>query len=150
MHIKTVTALALGTLLLAGSAWADSAVYKWVDDQGVVHYSTEPHGDNAKQTNIINTGNSLPTPSTAPFPASAAGAASASDADDAKLQQETPNDSPACKHNRERLTTYLQASSLYQVDAKGQKTALSDEAKAKALAEARNTVRRTCGSDGGQ
>lgn len=29
-------------LLLASAAWADATLYRWVDDQGVVHYSDTP------------------------------------------------------------------------------------------------------------
>ena len=90
------TILTLGTLLLAGTTWADTPIYKWVDPQGVVHYSTEPHGDSAKQTNIINSGNSLPNPSTAPLPANATGDAGAAASNDAALVQPSPADSPAC------------------------------------------------------
>src|SRR5579859_5794656 len=137
MSMKTLSALTLVTLLLAGDAWADTPIYKWVDSQGVVHYSTEPHSDNAKQTNIINTGNSLPSPSTAPFPASAAGAASTAGSDDASLVAPLQSDSPTCKAAREQLSRYLQASSLYQIDGKGQKTTLSPQERALVLDQAR-------------
>lgn len=151
MNMKTVPLLALGTLLLAGGAWADTPIYKWVDAQGVVHYSTEPHGDASKQTSIVNTGNSLPNPSTAPLPASATGAGAAgSAANDATLVQPQPSDSPACKAGRDRLFKYLHADSLYQLDDRGQKTPLSKQDQAKALDEARNYVRQACSPGGGQ
>ena len=147
--MKTLFALTSAALLLAGAAWADTPIYKWVDPQGVVHYSTEPHGDSAKQTNIINSGNSLPNPSTAPVPAGATGA-SPSAAADATLVQPNPADSPACKAGRDRLFKYLHADTLYQLDDKGQKTPLSKQDQAKALDEARNYVRQACSPGGGQ
>ena len=147
--MKTLSILALGTLLLAEAAWADTPIYKWVDPQGVVHYSTEPHSDAAKPINIINTGNSLPNLSTAPAPASATGPKPAA-TDDAALLQPLPADSPACKAGRDRLFKYLHADNLYQLDDKGQKVPLSDQAKAQALDEARNYVRQACSPGGGQ
>ncbi len=148
MSIKTLSAFVLGALLLAGSAWADSAIYKWVDDKGVVHYSTEPHGDNAQQTNIINSGNSLPNPSTAPPPASATGPATAPGDDDATLEAPLQADSPACKAAREQLARYLQASSLYQIN-NGQKRTLTAQERAITLDVARLKVHNTCSPGGG-
>ena len=144
--MKTIPILTLSTLLLASAAWADSAIYKWVDEKGVVHYSTEPHGDAAKPIGIVNTGNSLPSPSTAPFPASAAPPPGANDA---TLIAPLQADSPACKAAREQLSKYLEASSLYQIDSKGQKTTLSAEEKAIALDEARIKIHQVCKPGGG-
>jgi hypothetical protein len=140
--MKTIPAFALGILLVAGGAWADTPIYKWVDAQGVVHYSTEPHSDDAKQIKIINSGNALPGASTAPLPTTAAAPASATD--DAALVIPTQNDSDACKQGRERLFQYLHADTLYQLDAKGDKQALSKDQQAQAVTQARNYVRQAC------
>ena len=148
--MKTFSILILGALSLAGAAWADTPIYKWVDSQGVVHYSTEPHSDAAKPISIINTGNSLPNPSTAPLPTSATGAGASRSDDDATLVVPLPADSPACKAGRDRLFQYLHASSLYQLDDKGQKVPLSAQDKAKTVDDARNYVRQACSPGGGQ
>lgn len=150
MNMKTASLFALGILLLASGAWADTPIYKWVDAQGVVHYSTEPHGDGAQQTKIINSGNSLPNVSTAPLPVAATGAGAAGASDDATLVAPQPADSPACKAGRDRLSQYLHADRLYQIDDKGQKVVLSSQDKAKALDDARNYVRQACSPGGGQ
>lgn len=131
-------------LSLAGAAWGDTPIYKWVDAQGVTHYSTVPHDNNAKPIDIVNTG-SLPSPSTAPAPASATNTAAA----DNSLVMPTPADSPACKAGRDRLFKYLHADSLYQVDSSGQKQKLSVEDMQKALDEARDYVRQACSPGGG-
>src|SRR5690348_1648717 len=102
------TIIAAIALCLAGAAWGDTPIYKWVDAQGVTHYSTVPHDSNAKPIDIVNSG-TLPNPSTAAAPASATAA-------DAGLVMPTPADSPACKAGRDRLFKYLHADSLYQVD----------------------------------
>jgi hypothetical protein len=141
--MKTVIALIIGTLVLASAAWGDTPIYKWVDPQGVVHYSTVPHSDDAKPLNIVNT-SSLPNPSTAPAAASATSSASA----DASLVMPTQTDSPACKAGRDRLFKYLHADHLYVLDGKGQKQQMSKEDQDKALNEARDYVRQACGPGG--
>lgn len=138
--MKTLIALAAGLLLVA-AAWADTPIYKWVDAQGQVHYSTVPHSDDAKQLNISNK-STLPNASTAPASATADGAAGASD--DTALVTPTPTDSPACKAGRDRLFRYMHADTLYTVDAGGQKTQLSVADMQKALNEARDYVRQAC------
>jgi|HubBroStandDraft_5_1064220.scaffolds.fasta_scaffold185285_2 hypothetical protein len=137
--MKTAFALALGMLVMASSAWGDTPIYKWVDAQGGVHYSTVPHSDDAKQLSIVNTG-TLPNASTAPGAATAA----SSPAADASLVMPTQADSPACKAGRDRLFKYLHADHLYVLDDKGQKQQMSKDDQDKALNEARDYVRQAC------
>ncbi|HEV7165533.1 MAG TPA: DUF4124 domain-containing protein [Gammaproteobacteria bacterium] len=141
--MRTLFALFIGMCILAPAAWGDTPIYKWVDAQGVVHYSTEPHSSDAKQLPIVNSG-SLPNPSTAPAAASATSSAAA----DTGLVTPTQADSPACKAGRDRLFKYLHADSLYQVDDKGQKQKLSVQDMQKALDDARDYVRQACGPGG--
>ena len=137
--MKTAFAIALGAFILASAAWGDTPIYKWVDAQGVVHYSTVPHSDDAKQLNIVNTG-TLPNASTAPAAASAGGSPAA----DVSLVTPTQADSPACKAGRDRLFKYLHADHLYVLDDKGQKQQMSKDDQDKALSEARDYVRQAC------
>jgi hypothetical protein len=132
-------------LLLAcvSAALADTPIYKWVDAQGQVHYSTVPHSDKAEQLPIQNT--STPNAGTAVTPAP--GAVSAGPADDAKLVQSQPTDAPACKFGRDRLSKYLHAGTLYSTDDKGNKTPLSDADRQKAVNDARDFVKQVCGSN---
>ena len=130
-------------LCSASLVLADTPIYKWVDDQGRVHYSTEPHGDKAQQLAIQNQGNSASPPaSTAP------GAAPATPQNDALLVQPQATDSPACKSGRDRLFKYLHADSLYSKDDKGNKIPLSAADKKKALDEARAYVTQACSGGG--
>ena len=139
--MKTAFALAMSMLVMASVAWGDTPIYKWVDAQGVVHYSTVPHSDDAKQISIVNTG-TLPNASTAPAAVSANGASSAKT--DATLVTPTPADSPACKAGRDRLFKYMHADHLYTLDDKGQKQQMSKDDQDKALNEARDYVGQTC------
>jgi len=135
--------LTLGCLVV-GTARADTPIYKWVDDQGQVHYSTVPHGDKSQPLAIQNT--SAPNAGTGVTPAP--GAASGGSAADAQLVQPQPNDSPACKAGRDRLFKYLHADKLYSTDSNGNKTTLSDADKQKALDEARAYVNQACSGGG--
>ena len=147
--MKIVSTLALAALLFATAAWGDAPIYKWVDSQGVVHYSTEPHNSDAKPLDIVNKGNSIPAPSTAPAAASATPPGRASNPGDAALLQSTPDDSPTCKAARARLTQYLQSDQLYKVDDKGQKQVLSKQDQDNAIDLARAYVRQSCVAGGG-
>jgi hypothetical protein len=125
------------------AALADTPIYKWVDAQGQVHYSTVPHSDKAQQLPIQNT--STPNAGTAVTPAAGASTAN-SPANDARLVQSQPTDAPACKFGRDRLSKYLQAGTLYSTDDKGNKTPLSEADKQKAVNDARDFVKQVCGS----
>lgn len=133
------TIIALLALVCLGTALADTPIYKWVDAQGNVHYSTEPHGDQAQQLAIQNKG-ILPDAATAQIPASA----TATNAADAQLLQPMPADSANCKAARDKLFKYLHADNLYMVDSNGQKQNLSAADKAKAVDGAREYVKAAC------
>jgi hypothetical protein len=138
--------LAILFMACLSTAWADTPVYKWVDADGKVHYSTEPHGDNAQPLNIVNKGK-LPGASTAPSAASANGATAA--ADDATLTQPTAGDSALCKAARDTLSKYLNAGQLYQMNNKGEQQPLSAAEQQKVLDNARNYVKQACNPGGG-
>ncbi|HEX4300954.1 MAG TPA: DUF4124 domain-containing protein [Gammaproteobacteria bacterium] len=140
-HTKTLCASLLA-LACMSAALADTPIYKWVDEQGQVHYSTVPHDDKAQQLSIQNT--STPNAGTAVTPAPVA--ASAAPATDAQMLQPQPTDPPACKAGRARLAKYLHAATLFSTDDKGNKVRLSDAEKKQALDEAREYVREACGS----
>ena len=143
--MRILTAIIVAALLWATAAAADQSVYKWVDDKGQVHYSTEPHSDNAKALNITT---STPATATTRAPTGATAAAKAY-VDDATLIHPQPADSPACAAGRDRLFKYLHADTLYSVDDKGNKVSMSKADHDKALDEARDYVRNAC-SPGGQ
>ena len=142
MNMKTLlcTSVVAG-LLAAGLAHADTPIYKWVDDKGQVHYSTEPHSDSAKQLPIQNTATPHAGTDVTPVP----GASTSPAANDSALVQPKQDDSPECKAGRDRLFKYLHADKLYSVDAQGNKVTLSSDDMKKALDDARAYVKQACG-----
>jgi hypothetical protein len=142
MNMKPLLSAALAaSLLAAGIARADTPIYKWVDDKGQVHYSTEPHTDAARQLAIQNTATPHAGTDVTPIP----GASTSPYASDATLVLPKPEDSPECKAGRNRLFQYLHAGTLYSVDEKGKKTNLSADDMKKALDDARAYVKQACG-----
>lgn len=142
MRLKSAPYFMLvAALLAAGAAWADTPIYKWVDDQGKVHYSTVPHGDKPQQLGIQNTATPHAGTDVTPVP----GASTNPAANDAALLQPQPSDTPACKAARDKLAQYLHADTLYSQDAKGDKVPLSDSDKQKALDATRLYVKQACG-----
>ncbi|MBU6469798.1 MAG: DUF4124 domain-containing protein [Gammaproteobacteria bacterium] len=126
-------AAALGTT----AALAQSAVYKWVDKNGNVHYSSVPPNSTLAPTAIVNTADTL---------AVAAGSAPSAASAVAALTTIKGDDSPACKTARETLAKYMSASYLYTLGKDGKQQKLDAEQQAAAVAQARNAVTQTCTS----
>lgn len=129
--------LLLATALLMTTAWAQNAVYKWVDKNGQVHYSTVPPSATLAPTSIVNTADLQ-----APAASSAVSAASQA----AALTTITPDDSTACKTARETLAKYLSASYLYTLGKDGNQQKLDPEQQAATVAQAKNAVSQACTS----
>jgi len=49
--MRAIVALLIVLMMVSGTAWARGA-YKWVDDEGVVHYSDRMRGDQASIINV--------------------------------------------------------------------------------------------------
>lgn len=129
--------------LLAGSAFAQTAVYKWVDKSGNVHYSAVPPSMSLAPSGIVNTATDQAAP-----PATTAPAATTTQAADKALTIGEPADTPACKTARETLSKYLGATYLYTLGKDGAQQKLSKDQQAQAVAEARNAVNINCSTTG--
>lgn len=135
LHILVLLLAALAV----NAALADSIVYKWVDKNGNVHYSTVPQNPNAQPTDIINTAHAqAPTASSAPSAGSAT-----------LVPVISADDTPACKSAKQKLGTYLLAQTLYRVDADGHKTPLSKDQQAELIQQTRNEMTMACSKPGG-
>lgn len=121
--------------VLTGGALADSPIYKWVDKDGQVHYSTVPHSADAKPINITNAAEGL---------APAAGTVAGSAAADKLMPTISPNDSAACKAAKQKLSQYMSAQVLYTTTPDGKQKKLSEDEQAKVIQRARNDVTVAC------
>ncbi|MGA9853076.1 MAG: DUF4124 domain-containing protein [Gammaproteobacteria bacterium] len=134
---KRILVMLLATLVMS-AVLADGTIYKWVDKNGNVHYSTVPQSPNAQALNIVDNANTqAPTASSAPSAASSAKTNQA-------LTTITPGDSAACKSARETLLKYLGASYLYTVDQAGEKQHLPKQQQDMAVIQAKNAVTEAC------
>lgn len=131
-------------VMLSGTALAQTAVYKWVDKSGQVHYSSVPPSTSLAPTSIVNTAADQQAASAASAPS----AASATRAADRALTIPEPADTAACKSARAALSKYLGASYLYTVGKDGAHQKLSSAQEAQALAEASKAVTTNCSPTG--
>lgn len=126
---------------LTGTALADSPIYKWVDKDGQVHYSTVPHSSDAKPINVLNTAQGM---------APAAGTVAGSAAADNEIPAISPGDSAACKSAKQKLGQYMSADVLYTKMPDGKQKKLSADEQAKVVQHARNDVTVACAPQGPQ
>ena len=135
--MKLRSLILLLAALVTTAALAQGAVYKWMDKNGNVHYSSVPPTSTLAPTAIVNTAdNSVAAAGNAPSAASAVAA----------LTTVKGDDSPACKSARETLAKYLSATYLYTLGKDGKQQKLDAEQQAAAVAQAKNTVTQACAS----
>lgn len=135
--MKLRSLILLLAALVTTAALAQGAVYKWVDKNGNVHYSSVPPTSTLAPTAIVNTADdSVAAARNAPSAASAVAA----------LTTVKGDDSPACKSARETLAKYLSATYLYTLGKDGKQQKLDAQQQAAAVAQAKNTVTQACAS----
>lgn len=149
MHVSRtpMTAVALGlALTLAVPAFANE-IYRWVDDDGVVHFGDRPEHERAESLTVRT---APPTPAQAPEEDAADGASGdAPDASD-ELFAAPPEDEVEaarranCEIASERYERMSRAPRLYREGADGERLYLEDEEVEAALAEARDAVDEWC------
>ena len=146
-------ALALLVTLGVGAGAASAAgVYKWVDEQGKVHYGDKPQGKDAE------TGDLAPPPPSAPPPTTTEDRAEKQRrlldayADEREQKQKEAEKKKAekaeadrkCALAKDRLRRFQRAGYLYELDEKGERQILSDADRAKETREAEADVKKWC------
>ena len=145
--IRTMALVAtLGLALCAvAPAAAQSKVYKWTDENGVVHFSKTPppKGDSEQ----IRLRSDIPTP-----PAEAPEATAASGDEELFAESNQPDNSGVEEDNRERacqkgrnmLQQIEPRPRVFKVDAEGNRTYLSDQERLDLLEQARQLIADNC------
>ena len=155
--------LALALLLAAAPGWA--AVYKWVDQDGKVHYSDQPPPETAKKQDVLK---ARRAPSTPPAPpaaeegdkAAAKGPKTPAEQEmefrkrrleaaeaEAKRQQEAQANEEKkrnCAQARSRLTALETGGRVTRYGPNGEQLYLSDDEMARELGEARRVADSWC------
>lgn len=123
--MRNLTLTMLGALMLTSWSAAVQAdkLYRWVDDQGRVHYGDRPPQNQRAQTLKLR-----PPP--------------------AAVQQPSVQDSEACVQAREKLTEFQQAERIVERDGLGQERIYSAEEREQLIARSQTHVEQTCGTSG--
>lgn len=159
--LAAMTLLVLGTLAMPALA----AVYKWVDPQGIVHYSDLPPPPEGKllsvDTSAQHAQQRAPEPSpriSAPAPSGAPSAPNAgpgiTPAAAAKLKQSVDSDvsnarADQCKQAQDKYQNYIHSRRLYKEGPNKERIYLSDQELETERLNAKHEVDELCGNGSG-
>lgn len=139
------TWLPLVAALLAGLATLPAQaenVYRWVDDDGVTHFTAHPPKNRQSDQLRTQTGHSEPVDYSKQYPAE-----EAQNQERANSQNQGPSQAElddACQRARENLRTLEQGGRIAEEAEDGSRRYLSEEEKAERAERARQTVEETC------
>jgi len=133
---------------------AHAQLYKWVDEQGKVHYSDQPPSGNAKSESTLN----IPTqPGAASSPDSSKSwqekeldfqkrktSAAEAEAKKQKAEQEAKTKRENCEKAKNQLSQLESIAPVYTYDEKVGRTYLNEAQRAEAIAQARKSVAEWC------
>lgn len=149
--------LALAVTCATAAVAQDSSVYKWVDPQGVPHYSDQPPMDSAAEELPIRfrktDSGALQARTKAKAELEAAGEiregqeASANEAAEADRQRVLAERETTCKTANDRVAKYKNALRLYRPGPNGERVYLTDEELDAERAEAYRAVDQWCGDE---
>ena len=143
------------TLISLLSTASATTVYKWVDEDGQIHYGQKSKNDNAKEIEIknryIGSGNSLP-PSDEEEPIEkqkrylkALDAENNSIAEEKRKKRENEDRRISrCNASRDQLKRAEGAGALYDLDKKGNRVLLNKKQYEQAMQQARARVEKWC------
>ncbi len=146
--------LALSSILLLMASPAHAQLYKWVDEQGKVHYSDQPPSGKAKSESTLN----IPTqPGAASSPDSSKSwqekeldfqkrktSAAEAEAKKQKAEQEAKTKRENCEKAKNQLSQLESIAPVYTYDEKVGRTYLNEAQRAEAIAQARKSVAEWC------
>ena len=130
-------------------------VFKWVDEDGQVHYGSRANSKNAKEVEIknryIDSGQSTPPLSAQERADKTKKFINALDAEnksiaDAKAKKRKEDESKVirCNASRDQLRRYENSSALYDLDEKGNRILLNKKQYDQAMSQARARVQKWC------
>lgn len=126
-------------ILLMALPVSANEIYRWIDDNGVVHYTDRPR-EGAERLTIRTASPTTPAPSSSPAPRGEQGELMAEP--DAEKTEEVR--SANCTSSRERLARLQRAPRLYREGEDGERLYLDDDERTLVLAEAQELVESWC------
>lgn len=149
---RKLLVLALSAVALTTSAFAGE-IYKYVDEEGNVHYVDRPTGESGEERlGITYTGTSNAAVSAQvkrrqnymeTLEEARSETASRREAE-AQARAETEARAAKCQENRARLESYLQAHRLYRQNESGEREYLDDKQILEARRKAEEAIQETC------
>ena len=143
---------ALSTLTFATGATANE-IYKWVDEDGNVHYEDRPTGAPSEErlTMTYNRTNSSAVSNRVQARVDRQAAQDEARSQQAAAEQEAAENAAieaerqqACERARARLESYLQSRRLYRTDANGERVYLDDAQRQEARQKAEEQITEFC------
>lgn len=113
--MKRITLLLAAVVAMPTAAPASDAIYRWVDEQGRVHFSDQPPAAPHQKVPLTR-----------------------------RPQPPAPPPSPECEALRARLAEYREAEILVEQDALGNKRVYSEQDKAALIARTEQAMREAC------
>ena len=148
---KTTILFTTAALVFSASAVAGE-IYKWVDEDGNVHYEDRPTGDEVERVAVVSNNTSRSSVQ-ASIDARRAHESARADARSQKEEEQRKAEEVAritaereqkCADSRSRMENYLQARRLYKEDENGERVYLDDEQVMEARAEAQDDIQAYC------
>lgn len=149
MHSICRIAALLAAAILMPAAQASESVYKWVDDEGVTHYSHQPPANRDAQL-ITPDGTIGPAPASEPSSQGSQQGDAASGEDEDEGGNEGPqNMTEFCNQVRERISTLDGEGPVSVRQPDDSLEQLSDEERAQRLEQARSQLQQHCSEASG-
>ena len=149
---RIMLSCAIAALTVSAGA-AASEIYKWVDEDGNVHYEDRPSGASSEERLDITyrrTDGSAVQQRASAFRDAQDARAEAKSVEAAKQKEASENAAAeaekqqACERARARLNSYLQARRLYRTDDVGERVYLDDEQREQARRKAEDAIAEHC------
>lgn len=153
---RVIPGVLLMILSLLPAVVLGGGIYRWVGADGKVHYGDQPGAPGATRVAPEAAPPASEDPDQAQHELRRKRLLRAFDEEHAekrakeeRARREAQLRKRNCAIARDRLNGYESASYLYSMDAQGNRVVLSDAARARTLAQARQAVQRWCGDGGG-
>jgi len=144
--MRGLLVLVLISMMVSGPLWARGA-YKWVDDDGVIHYSDRMRGDKASIINVkiqeeseVDSGGE----SSAEEPSESDKASAAAEEDKKAAVKQKKLRKANCAKASEQLAANESMSRMYRTDKKGERVYLSDKERGDVIRRSLDAVKYWC------
>ena len=139
LHPAIPTAALACALAIAVPAWAE-AVYKWVDDKGVTHFSQTPPDTATAQKLEVRTAPGSPAPD-----AASDGAKKDGDAKPPRTEAQKKERAERCKQAQEALEKLNNPEPVVRYGEKGEQIPVGDDERPAFIEQVKKVIGQQCG-----